>query len=84
MKNTHRHEKFVGDPSTERRPDRRRRDHRHAVERESSAEFFFRESIDQIACSTGARPPPPSPCRTRNKISVERLGAMPHRNEGSQ
>ena len=37
----------VGDPSAERRPDRRRRDDRHAVERESAAELLLGEGIDQ-------------------------------------
>ena len=35
----------------------------------------------RMACSLGASPPPPSPCRTRKKISDARLGAMPQRNE---
>lgn len=35
----------------------------------------------RIACSLGARPPPPIPCKTRQKISVPNDGATPHRNE---
>lgn len=35
----------------------------------------------RIACSTGASPPPPTPCITRNKISQPRLGANPHSSE---
>ena len=35
----------------------------------------------RIACSLGARPPPPRPCSTRKKMSSPRLGATPQRNE---
>ncbi len=35
----------------------------------------------RIDCSLGPRPPPPAPCRTRKRISIPRLGAMPQRNE---
>src|ERR1700739_1180871 len=35
----------------------------------------------RIACSLGCNPPPPAPCRTRQIISVARLGANPHRKE---
>ena len=35
----------------------------------------------RMACSTGARPPPPIPCRTRAMSMMPRLGAMPQKNE---
>ena len=35
----------------------------------------------RIACSLGPRPPPPTPCSTRKKISAPSDGAIPHRNE---
>ncbi len=35
----------------------------------------------KIACSVGASPPPPRPCRTRKKTSTGRLGARPHISE---
>ena len=36
-----------------------------------------------MACSPGARPPPPIPWSTRAITSVVRLGAIPHRKEAS-
>jgi hypothetical protein len=35
----------------------------------------------RIDCSVGASPPPPTPCRTRKKMSAPRFGATPQRNE---
>src|SRR5262245_5311720 len=34
-----------------------------------------------MACAIGCRPPPPSPCSTRNRRSRPRLGAIPHSKE---
>ena len=35
----------------------------------------------RMACETGCSAPPPSPCRTRKKISTPSEGAMPHKKE---
>ena len=35
----------------------------------------------RIACSLGASPPPPIPCRIRARIKIGREGASPHNNE---
>jgi len=35
----------------------------------------------RMACSLGASPPPPTPCRTRKKTSSGSDGAKPHKTE---
>ena len=37
----------------------------------------------RIACSAEERPPPPSPCTIRARISKPRLGASPHSSEAT-
>ena len=35
----------------------------------------------RIACAMGCSPPPPAPCRMRNRMIAPRLGASPHNRE---
>ncbi len=81
IRNSHRQLKVVGDIAAERRPNHRRHHHRHGVNRKRLAAFFRRKGIGQNACSVGAKPPPPSPCSTRNKTSTGKFGARPHMSE---
>ena len=73
---------IVGNPTAQRRTDRRRQHHRHAIHREGHSTFSEAQNVSaRIACSLGCKPPPPTPCNTRKTISIERFGASPQRNE---
>ena len=43
--------------------------------------FSMGNESARIACSDGCNPPPPAPCRTRAKIKIGKLGAIPHKKE---
>ena len=48
---------------------------------EDAAQAIGAKRHGKPACSLGTIPPPPNPCRIRNKISSPRLGANPHSSE---
>src|SRR5216684_2362495 len=69
----------VCDPPAERRADHGGSHDGHAVE--SAGRFCGGNVSTRMACSTGARPPPPTPCKTRKKMSKPSEGASPHSRE---
>src|SRR5437667_5591634 len=81
IKNTHRHEKLSVIQPPNGGPIAGAVTIAMLYKAKAEPSFDLGNVSTRIACSTGARPPPPTPCSTRKKINIPRLGAMPHRNE---